>query len=487
MKPIRFTVVILLPEARGLAERCVRSWVSEQDFARDSYEVLVVSDGGEPEIESRIQPLLGANDRVLQYAGENRSGLYDHGARAARGEFVIITESHCIAEPNFLTELEHFLASHSFAGACCRGVPMPGNALSRIAGHAFEDGYRIYTQPDDWRKVNIHACAIRRDAFLACGGLDARYGVFAEMLLANELWQRGYRLGYAENAKVWHQFDGRASESLEFNRMAVTGEMNYYRDHPHGPAVPHTFLADLDTPHSAREIEVAAFRALWAARGRGFWPAVQQGLRALPFAISESRVSRICDHIRARLNTTVCRVLGSESSLSRKCFLRSWKRAAQLARKEYLASVSPEDIRRTPARTLCIDELPEHDLWGFHLPERWQGEPMRWTSRCAVLRLAIPANTHELVLHTNGVGWSLAGREVSFHYNGTRLPPEAVRIDTSHISFRVPAFANTRIVTLAIVCDPVPTALRGTDDRDLGFPIFRIQTATATSASRHAA
>ncbi len=80
-----------------------------------------------------------------------------------------------------------------------------------------------------------------------------------------------------------------------------------------------------------------------------------------------------------------------------------WTTAARLARKDYLATEPPQ-ASVSAAVSLRIDELPDRDLWGFHLPERWQGEPLRRTGRCAVIRFSRPADACELILHTNGVG-----------------------------------------------------------------------------------
>src|SRR5688572_3184369 len=94
----RFSVVMLLPEARGLAEQSVRSWTAGQDFARRRLELVAVSDGREPGVETRVPPWLGTSDRLLLYPGATRTELCGRGARAARGEFIVFTESHCLAE-----------------------------------------------------------------------------------------------------------------------------------------------------------------------------------------------------------------------------------------------------------------------------------------------------------------------------------------------------------------------------------------------------
>ncbi len=58
MSAFRFSIVMLLPDARGLAERSVRSWVADQDFAREQFELIVVSNGCEPDVDVHAPPLV---------------------------------------------------------------------------------------------------------------------------------------------------------------------------------------------------------------------------------------------------------------------------------------------------------------------------------------------------------------------------------------------------------------------------------------------
>jgi hypothetical protein len=483
----RFSIVMLLPEARGMVERSVRSWTTAQHFARERFELVAVSDGNCPEVEARIPALLGASDRLLLYPGANRTALYDRGARAARGEFLIFTESHCVAEPSFLSVMDRFLQSSGLPGACCHTRPICPDVLSRVEARCCVEGLERYYRPDDWRKVNIHAFALRRDIYLEVGGMNPRYGIFAEMLLAAELWRRGHHAGVADAPPVAHRFDGGTRAACEYNRDVVAGEIRYYRDHPRGPRIDHTYLADGDLPWSERELARAAFAALWAERRRGYRTALRAGWEALKLTLREGRLGRAANRVTMALAAGACRVIGSKSALARRLFLRAWADAARLARKEYLATEPPDERRDCGDGSVRIDELPERDLGGFHLPESWQGQPLRWTRPCAVLRLARPARVCELTLLTHGVGWPVANRRCVFFADGQRVPDHDVSVERLRIRLRLPATANPGPMLLAVVCDPVPVEQGGTEPRELGFPLFAIETRTTQLAPLRAA
>jgi hypothetical protein len=500
MSALRFSIVMLLPDARGVAERSVRSWTTDQDFAHEQFELIAVSNGSEPDLDGRVSPLLRKADSLLQFPNATRTELYDAGACAARGEFVIFTESHCVVEPSCLSVMDRFLRSSGLPAACSRTRPLDCDALGRLDARCFEEGLALYLRPDDWRKVTVHAFAVRRDVYEEVGGLNPRYGIFAEMILAAELWRRGHRAGVFDSPPVGHLFDGSPAAIERYQADAVAGEMRYYRDHPRSPRIEHTFLADGDVPWPEFELELAAFAALWAERRQSVRRALRQGWRVLKLAARESRAGRAIDRAAIRLAATGCRVIGEKPALARRLFLGMWTAAARLARKEYLATEPPEAAQTSDANSLRIDEIPERDLWGFHPLEHWQGNPMRWTGRCTVIRLPRPVSACEVILQTNGVGWPVGTRDLlaalpgerdsgvvvlrgederacSFHVNGQRLPPAAIIVEKQRIRLRLEATTKPGPVILAVVCDPVPLELCGTNEpRELGFPLFRVET-----------
>lgn len=471
----RFSVVMLLPDARGIAEQSVRSWSADQDFTRDQFELIVVSNGREPDVETRIRPLLAPHDRLLQYPEATRAELYDLGARAGRGEFVVFTESHCLTARTFLSVMDRFLRTTGLPAAFSRLGAIDAGALSRLDGRCNIDGFDTYQSPDDWRKLNVHSFALRRDLYLEAGGFRTQYGIFSELLLSDELWRRGCRPGLSDAPPVDHMFSGCPSEVLAYQRDVIAGEMRYYLDHPNGPKIDHTFFADGDVSWSERELERAAFAALWAERRHGFGAALRQGWRVLKLAICEGRLGRITDHAKIHLAANACRVIGSEHALAMRLFVWMWATAARLARKEYLATAAHEEVRTATGGPIRIDEFPARDLWGFHLPERWQGEPMRWTGRCAVMRLARPRAACELIFRTNKVGWPVAGRKCSFFVNGRRLPDPAVIVESDQIRVCL-GTAKPGAMLLAVVCEPVKPEVRGPGEtRELGLPLFSVE------------
>ncbi len=229
------SVVLTLLDEGGHAAECVESWTRRQRLPRERYEVLVVGSGGEREAEELIQPLLTPCDRLLRLESPNELELHDHGARSARGRWVLFTEGHCVAEPACLEALLEYLSQNQpmHAGACIRSTgDGSSNPIARCEERWYEDGFAEWSREGDWRKVTIRGFAIRRDAYLDAGGFEHRFGCFAETAMAATLDHRGHRLGYAPTAAVKHYNATEVAELLGYVREYREGELAYRATRP---------------------------------------------------------------------------------------------------------------------------------------------------------------------------------------------------------------------------------------------------------------
>jgi hypothetical protein len=229
------SVVLTLLDHNGHAVEGVGSWAREQDLPRDRYEVIVVASGEEPEIEEAIRPLLGSEDRLLRHLSSTELALHDHGARAARGRWILFTEGHTAAEPSCLSSLLDYLTENesSCAGACIRSLPDgSSNPIAKCERRWYDDGFAEWSRDGDWRKVTIRGFAIRRDAYLDAGGFEHRFGCFAETAMAATLADRGDRLRYAPTAAVKHYDATEMSELLRYIREYREGEIAYRATRP---------------------------------------------------------------------------------------------------------------------------------------------------------------------------------------------------------------------------------------------------------------
>lgn len=221
------SVIIPLVGHRDITIECVDGWVQRQTYPRDRFEVIIATNGAEPELERRVKGLLGSRDRVICYPTNSIFLLYNVAAREARARLLFITESHSIPEPYCLQEMVIYLATHDYDGASCRSTYICPNAIARMEGRFYEAGLRDVSHHDDWRKVFPRGFAIYSGIFLKVGGFEHEFSFFAEWALAAKLHVRGHRLGYATRAVIHHLNGTTLRELLFFTGGLARGECAY--------------------------------------------------------------------------------------------------------------------------------------------------------------------------------------------------------------------------------------------------------------------
>lgn len=471
----RFSVIIPLIEDRGMVDACLQGWLQQEAFPAAGYELLLVNDGTRDEMAARLAPRLRPHDWCLREADVSRSGLYDLGARAARGEFIVLTESHCVPEPDFLRELDRYFRHSDVDGACCRTIPVCHNNLSRADAAAFASGFDQFRRDGDWRKVNVHGFALRREQYERAGGLPARYGLFAEMVLAARLRDDGVRLGYCSGAAVNHHYRATLQEIVDFADDFARGELLYRLDHGSSRDVGFSYMApDTLLTESTSGLWTclqSEWRRLCAGAGRG-------DLSALPDVWSlTARLQR------AGFSARVQAALALKYALLR-CWLSRWSLARLTRNYERLfyASVKRAWIRHASIglqdvlplreeRVLSLSEIPSDWLIGFHPAEPGDGRSFRWSSTAAGIDLPLPAGDYQLTINCGGIRpWPASLR---WTINGREIPADDVEYtrDCCRLRVRLDERRRAARCTLGWQCLPWDVS----DPRRLGLPVYEIE------------
>jgi hypothetical protein len=227
------TVIIPLPDHRGHALESIGSWM-QQTCPRNDYEVIVIIDAREPELEVAIAKLLSPRDQLLRCDAGSLHDCYNAGARAARGQVLLFTESHVKADRDCLGEIIARFAKGDVDGLA---VASGGINESRFAAQE----QTIYEEAlsdriaGGWNLCTVRGCAIERNAFQSAGGFRGEYGHFSEILLGAMLRHGGARLGYAERACVWHFNSGTFAHFGRELRAYGADEIRFRSDNPKSP------------------------------------------------------------------------------------------------------------------------------------------------------------------------------------------------------------------------------------------------------------
>ena len=421
------SVVLTLVDHRGAVADCVASWCQRQTLARDRYEVIVVGTPREAAVARQVRPRLTAADRMIDLDSGAELALHDHGAREARGRWLLFTEAHCLAEPVCLERVLEYLRVQGpdCVGACLRSQHDGSRHPVALAeARWYREGAAAWTRDGDWRKVTIRGFAIRRDVYLAVGGFEHAFGCFAESALAATLHHRGYRLGYAADAAVTHFSSTSVAELLAYVKEYRAGEEAYRAGCD--PAYFTRYFGDGSAaeapgrPGSAIGCAARSLRWAGARLHRG-------GARRLAASMLGQMASTPLERLGLRGRCTWARLRfalsGQDAEARFRWFDALWNATGELARRE----VAARPLRDVGGRAAGIRAWRDavRGPGGFHGRETFGGRSFRWSAPLARLRVHVAPGDYDVAVDTGGLRRFATGDPVHLYLDGHRasVPP----------------------------------------------------------------
>lgn len=167
------SVIVPVLNAGSYINNCVTSLIN-QDFPKDQYEIIIVDNGSKDDTIDRLRKY----GKSVTTIYENRKGSYiarNTGINISKGEIIVFTDSDCIADTNWLKELNTKFVSKDIG--CVVGCikPYSGKSLVEIYSRnkdilsqqtVLDSRYLPYGQT-----ANV---AFRREVFSKIGNFDER-------------------------------------------------------------------------------------------------------------------------------------------------------------------------------------------------------------------------------------------------------------------------------------------------------------------------
>ncbi len=209
------SVIVLNYNGRAWLPGCIEALVAQR--GAPAFEILLVDNGstdGSAAFARERWPAV----RVIDSGGNLGFAEGNNvGARAARGEWLVFLNNDTVADPGWLAGLAAEAAAHAdFAIVTSRVVFLDDPSIVDsagdgyfLAGGAFKRGYGGAADGYATSREVFGACGaafmIRRAAFAALGGFDARFFMnFEDVDLSYRARLRGLRVWYAASAIVRH-------------------------------------------------------------------------------------------------------------------------------------------------------------------------------------------------------------------------------------------------------------------------------------------
>ncbi len=226
----KVSVVVCAYNACDTLEDCLSSL---ETLNYPSYEVIVVNDGS----KDATPEIARAHRRVHSidvYPNAGLSNARNVGARAATGEIVAYCDADVRVDPEWLTYLvQPFLNDDVVGSGGPNVVPSDDPWIAQCVARA--PGGPTHVLVNDSSAEHVPGCnmAFRRDALLSIGGFNPVFlRAGDDVDVCWRLQARGWRLGFAPAALVWHHH--RASVGAYWRQQVGYGEGELWLA-PHHP------------------------------------------------------------------------------------------------------------------------------------------------------------------------------------------------------------------------------------------------------------
>jgi GT2 family glycosyltransferase len=228
----RASVVICVYNRPVPVVRCLDSLL-RMDFT--DFEIVLVDDGSTDDTPARLDDFRRSHpERAVTIVRQARNGglsaARNAGIRAARGEFVLFTDSDCVAEPGWL-------------GAMLKGFEAPdvaavlGWVVDAPPRNWAERAYRVSpnVRPGQWRRRVLagNNMAFRRDVLAQYLFDEAMAYYCDETDLARRLLDDGRRIGFVREAVVRHDHPMTVRKFLRLGFVQAQGSARFW--YKHGP------------------------------------------------------------------------------------------------------------------------------------------------------------------------------------------------------------------------------------------------------------
>ncbi|MBZ0155980.1 MAG: glycosyltransferase [Alphaproteobacteria bacterium] len=199
---IRYSVIVPAFNAAATLDACLQALLA-QTADREVYEVIVVDDGSTDRTGERAgkYPV-----RVVRQENRGPAAARNHGAREAKGEIILFTDSDCVPSPDWIREMIKPFADPAVAAVKGAYRSSQRSLVARFAQVEFEERFEMLKKADSVDMVDTYSAAFRREIFRGEGGFDESFPVAnnEDTDLSYKLSAAGHRMVFNPAAIVSH-------------------------------------------------------------------------------------------------------------------------------------------------------------------------------------------------------------------------------------------------------------------------------------------
>ncbi|MBI1912757.1 MAG: glycosyltransferase [Deltaproteobacteria bacterium] len=199
------TVSIIVPayNAEKTVNRCIEALL-EQDYPAGLYDIVIVDDGSADNTGAVIKkyPV-----KYLHQKNKGPATARNKGAKQAKGEIILFTDSDCVPDKNWITEMVRpFLDNEKVAAVKGAYRTSQRGLVARFSQVEFEERFEMLKKVSSIDMVDTYSAGFRKEIFKKMGGFDTSFPVAnnEDTELSYRMASQGHKMVFNPKAIVCH-------------------------------------------------------------------------------------------------------------------------------------------------------------------------------------------------------------------------------------------------------------------------------------------
>jgi cellulose synthase/poly-beta-1,6-N-acetylglucosamine synthase-like glycosyltransferase len=202
MDVVKYSIIVPAYNAGKTIGDCLGALTRQSMDAAD-YEVIVVDDGSR---DGTAEVVKTFSVRYLRQANRGPATARNHGAREARGEIILFTDSDCVPSADWIAEMTKPFGNPDVVAVKGAYRTNQRSLTARFAQVEFEERFELLKRVASIDMVDTYSAAYRSDVFRQAGGFDESFPVAnnEDTELSYKLSRRGRKMVFNPDAVVYH-------------------------------------------------------------------------------------------------------------------------------------------------------------------------------------------------------------------------------------------------------------------------------------------
>ncbi len=228
---MRCSLIISAYNAEDTISTCLDS-AQKQSLSKEKYEVIVVDDGS----TDRTKELIKKHSlKLIEQKNYGPAFARNRGAKEARGDIVVFTDSDCYLSQDFLKRITAPIANDlGVVGVQGSYKTKQKEFMARFGQIEIETRYKRMAKQDYIDFIGTYAAAYRKDIFWKYGGFDTGFPMASgeDIEFSHRLHKNGYKMVFEPEAFVYHQHPYKLKKYIESKFYRGFWRIRLYEKHP---------------------------------------------------------------------------------------------------------------------------------------------------------------------------------------------------------------------------------------------------------------